>query len=184
VTVAKLNGRRRHGLLASLSRPRRACKKIQWLKNSRASRLFCPVCILNRSQFVQNWELNGGFDEHRSIWRLRRGRRHNRIVRSALYVELAQRNNGEISASVVVVTAKATIASRLMVRRGLSEAEAAVYLSLSPTLFRKMVAEGLMPKPHLAGRRRVWDIAELDLSFKALPREGGEAETSSWDDYT
>jgi hypothetical protein len=116
--------------------------------------------------------------------RHRRGRRHNHIVGSVLYVELSQRNNGAISVSVTVVSAKATIASRLTVRRGLSEAEAAVYLSLSPTLFRKMVAEGLMPKPHLAGRRRVWDIAELDLSFEALPREGGDAETSSWDDYT
>ena len=81
------------------------------------------------------------------------------------------------------MSAKAAIASRLTVRRGLGEAEAAVYLSLSPSLFRQMVGQGVMPKPRLAGRRRVWDIAELDLAFVALPREGGESDASSWDDY-
>ncbi|WP_290997317.1 hypothetical protein [Hyphomicrobium sp.] len=41
------------------------------------------------------------------------------------------------------------------------------------------------------GDRRIWDIEELDLAFKALPREGGEAEpiftsgeTDSWADFT
>ena len=35
---------------------------------------------------------------------------------------------------------KAFIAGRLPVRRGLDESEAAVYLSFSPTFFRKLVA--------------------------------------------
>ncbi|MGO9485667.1 MAG: hypothetical protein ACLPX9_13930 [Rhodomicrobium sp.] len=33
-----------------------------------------------------------------------------------------------------------------------------------------------MPRPRLADARRVWDVEELDLAFKALPREGGDAE--------
>jgi hypothetical protein len=65
--------------------------------------------------------------------------------------------------------AKAAIAGRLPVRRGLDENEAAVYPSLSPTFFRKLVEDKRMPRP-----RRVWDMDELDLAFKALPREGGE----------
>ena len=69
---------------------------------------------------------------------------------------------------------KASIASRLPVRRGLDESEAAVYISLSPSCFRKLVDEGRMPRPRVAGRRRIWDTEELDLAFKALPREGGD----------
>jgi excisionase family DNA binding protein len=74
---------------------------------------------------------------------------------------------------------KASIAGRLPVRRGLDESEAAVYLSVSPSFFRKLVAEGLMPRPRLVGGRRVWDVEELDLAFKALPREGGD--DNLWD---
>lgn len=69
-------------------------------------------------------------------------------------------------------------------RRGLDEREAATYLSLSPSKFRQMVMEGQMPRPRLAGRRRIWDIDELDLAFQDLPREGGAAnDNDSWDDF-
>jgi hypothetical protein len=82
------------------------------------------------------------------------------------------------------VTAKSAIAARLTVRRGLDEAEAAVYLSLSPTMFRQLVAQAIMPRPRLVGRRRIWDIEELDRAFVTLPREGGGAgKGSSWDDF-
>lgn len=47
-----------------------------------------------------------------------------------------------------------------------------------------------MPKPRLAGDQRIWDVEELDLAFKNLPREDGgygseltEATTDSWTDY-
>ena len=70
--------------------------------------------------------------------------------------------------------AKAIIAARLPVRRGLDENEAAVYLSLSPSFVRKLVGEGLMPRPRVIGGRRIWDIEELDLAFKSMPREGGD----------
>ena len=85
---------------------------------------------------------------------------------------------------------KASIAGRLPVRRGLDENEAAVYLSLSPSFFRKLVEEKRMPRPRVAGGRRIWDVDELDLAFKALPREGGETEpiftsgdADSWGDF-
>ena len=52
--------------------------------------------------------------------------------------------------------AKAIIAARLPVRRGLDESEAAVYLSLSPSFFRKLVADGRMPRPRVAGGRRIF----------------------------
>lgn len=85
---------------------------------------------------------------------------------------------------------KASIAGRLAVRRGLDENEAAVYLSLSPSFFRKLVEEKRMPRPRLAGGRRIWDVEELDLAFRNLPREGGDAEAiftsgdgDSWADF-
>lgn len=85
---------------------------------------------------------------------------------------------------------KATIAGRLPVRRGLSEVEAAIYLSLSPSFFRRLVDQGVMPRPRVAGGRRIWDVEELDLAFKALPREGGEetlfgaqGQDGSWADF-
>jgi excisionase family DNA binding protein len=88
------------------------------------------------------------------------------------------------------MTSKRTIAASLPIRRGLDENEAAVYLSLSPSFFRKLVAEGRMPRPRIAGGRRIWDVDELDLAFKALPREGGEGEpmfmtgeSDSWADF-
>jgi hypothetical protein len=88
------------------------------------------------------------------------------------------------------MTSKAVIAGRLPIRRGLDENEAAVYLSLSPSFFRKLVTGGRMPRPRLVGERRIWDVEELDLAFKALPREGGDAEpiltgwdNDSWADY-
>jgi hypothetical protein len=85
---------------------------------------------------------------------------------------------------------KAFIAGRLTIRRGLDENEAAVYLLRSPSFFRKLVTEGRMPRPRLVGERRIWDVEELDLAFKALPREGGDGEpifesneVDSWADY-
>jgi excisionase family DNA binding protein len=86
---------------------------------------------------------------------------------------------------------KASIAGRLAVRRGLDENEAAVYLSLSPSFFRKLVDQRSMPRPRVIGGRRIWDVEELDLAFKAMPREGGEADVifadskrDSWADFT
>jgi excisionase family DNA binding protein len=85
---------------------------------------------------------------------------------------------------------KASIAARLPVRRELSEVEAAVYLSLSPSKFRSMVDDKRMPQPRVADGRNIWDVEELDVAFKCLPRKGGEEATfggsggDSWDDFT
>jgi excisionase family DNA binding protein len=86
---------------------------------------------------------------------------------------------------------KAMIAARLPVRRGLDECEAAVYLSLSPSFFRKLVERRTMPRPRMAGGRRIWDVEELDLAFKTLPREQGDGDPvfaevekrDSWADF-
>src|SRR5690349_17228412 len=76
------------------------------------------------------------------------------------------------------VTRKAEIALRLPVRRGLTEGEAAVYLSLSPSFFRALVESGKMPRPRVLGARRIWDVDDLDAAFRALPVEGGPVDAS------
>jgi excisionase family DNA binding protein len=76
---------------------------------------------------------------------------------------------------------KAEIAARLPVRRGLGESEAAVYLSLSPSFFRRLVEAGTMPRPKVAGGRRIWDIIDLDAAFGELPYEGTVTEEAQWD---
>ena len=84
---------------------------------------------------------------------------------------------------------KSRVSAILPVRRGLSESEAAIYLSLSATFFRTLVERGVMPRPRIVGTRRIWDVDELDIAFRALPREGGDqcaggSETeNSWADF-
>ena len=48
---------------------------------------------------------------------------------------------------------------------------AAAYLSLSPTMFGRLVDAGLMPRPRPVGARKIWDLEEVRLAFKALPPE-------------
>lgn len=80
---------------------------------------------------------------------------------------------------------KADMSLRLPIRRGLSEPEAAIYIGLGVTKFRELVKSGQMPKPHLFGSRRVWDVDALDAAFKSSPIEGGDAapEKDSWADF-
>jgi len=78
---------------------------------------------------------------------------------------------------------KADIAAHFPLRRGLDEREAAVYLSLSPSFFRRLVDKGDMPRPRLLGSRRIWDVDDLDAAFRSLPIEGDQrGVTDTWAD--
>jgi len=58
-----------------------------------------------------------------------------------------------------------TLAPRLIGREA-----AAAYVSVSPTKFDEMVEGGSMPVPRmLGGRRRAWDVRELDAAIDQLP---------------
>ena len=88
------------------------------------------------------------------------------------------------------VVTKANISAHFSLRRGWCEKEAAIYLSLSPSFFRRLVEQGIMRRPRMAGCRRIWDVEELDGAFRALPREPGANRTdgeldmaNSWSDY-
>lgn len=53
--------------------------------------------------------------------------------------------------------------------KGLSRLEAARYVGVSTTTFDEMVRERLMPRPKAVGTRVLWDRAQVDLFFEALP---------------
>ena len=78
---------------------------------------------------------------------------------------------------------KSDIASRLAVRRGLGEDEAAVFIGVSPSYFRELVERKVMPLARRLGKRRIWDIRELNTAFDQLPREKDEQNNDSWSDY-
>lgn len=65
-------------------------------------------------------------------------------------------------------------------RRGLSRAEAALYIGVSSTKFDELVKDGTMPKPKHIGTRLVWDIRALDDAFDAIDRN--EVEVDTWSD--
>lgn len=55
--------------------------------------------------------------------------------------------------------------------RGLSRAEAAGYVGISPSTFDLMVADGRMPAPKRINSRLVWDRQRLDEAFENLPEK-------------
>ena len=62
--------------------------------------------------------------------------------------------------------------------RGLSRAQAAAYIGVSPTLFDALVGDGRMPKPERINARTVWDRMKLDEAFSTLsdPEADGNGE--------
>jgi len=77
---------------------------------------------------------------------------------------------------------KAAVAARLPIRRGLGEAEAALYIGLGASKFAQLVRDGRMPKPRLIDNRRIWDVDDIDAAFRALPIEGEQPQDNPWHD--
>jgi len=73
-------------------------------------------------------------------------------------------------------------AVRPVPRRGLSRAEAAMYVGVSASKFDELVRDGRMPGPKRIGRRKVWDVRELDVAFDSLPDDNGQGQKNSFDD--
>jgi predicted DNA-binding transcriptional regulator AlpA len=57
-------------------------------------------------------------------------------------------------------------------RLGLSRAEAAEYVGVSPRLFDEMVSDGRMPKPKRVNSRLIWSRRALEIAFAELPEDG------------
>lgn len=70
-----------------------------------------------------------------------------------------------------------TLAPRLIGREA-----AAAYVSVSPTTFDEMVDNGRMPVPRLlGGRRRAWDVRDLDAAVDRLPLVCEDSD-ATWED--
>lgn len=65
-------------------------------------------------------------------------------------------------------------------RRAFRSSEAALYLSISETKFRQLVAKGTIPQPKRIDGIVTWDIQDLDSFYDSIPREG-DISPSDWD---
>lgn len=62
-------------------------------------------------------------------------------------------------------------------RIGISRAEAAALIGVSPPVFDDLVRREMMPKARAIGARRVWHRGEIEKSFIDLPFAETAAET-------
>jgi hypothetical protein len=75
------------------------------------------------------------------------------------------------------------VMSLLPVVFGLGEVEAAAAIGISASKFRSLVKEKRMPSPRCLDGRKIWDVDELRVAFKALPHADKEDEgADSWAD--
>ena len=71
-----------------------------------------------------------------------------------------------------------TLAPRLIGREA-----AAAYIDTSPNTFDEMVKDGRMPRPkRLGGRRKAWDIRDLNTAVDNLPQDGTDVADETWDE--
>lgn len=56
---------------------------------------------------------------------------------------------------------------------GLNRAQAAALIGISPTLFDKCEAAGLLPAPHVIFGRMVYDRDEVIAAFRNTPKKAG-----------
>ena len=81
-----------------------------------------------------------------------------------------------------VAIGRNTVVSALpagLLPRGLSRVQAAEYVSISPSKFDQMVADGRMPKPKRVDARVFWDRLEIDAAFTALGADGASQANGS-----
>lgn len=57
---------------------------------------------------------------------------------------------------------------------------AAAYVGVSPNTFDQMIEGKLMPLPKMVGKRKLWDVRELDRAVDELPSDDDPI-VNSWD---
>lgn len=73
---------------------------------------------------------------------------------------------------------KTDVLPRSLPPAGISRAEAAAFIGVSPTKFDEMVADSRMPGPKKIDGRTVWSVRKLTLAFEALP---DDTTRNGWD---
>ncbi|TPN16196.1 hypothetical protein FJ973_05750 [Mesorhizobium sp. B2-1-3] len=70
-------------------------------------------------------------------------------------------------------------------RMAMSLAKVAIALDVSPNSVLQMVEEGLLPRPRVWRRRKLWRLAEIDAALAEWPTDGDEegevGEPGRWD---
>lgn len=70
-------------------------------------------------------------------------------------------------------------------RMAMSLDKVAIALDVSPNSVLKMVEEGVLPRPRVWGRRKLWRVAEIDAALAEWPTDGEETadagEKGRWD---
>ncbi|TPM66282.1 hypothetical protein FJ965_14015 [Mesorhizobium sp. B2-2-1] len=70
-------------------------------------------------------------------------------------------------------------------RMAMSLAKVAIALDVSPNSVLQMVEEGLLPRPRVWRRRKLWRVAEIDAALAEWPTDGDEegevGEPGRWD---
>jgi hypothetical protein len=56
-----------------------------------------------------------------------------------------------------------------------------MYLGISPSKFDEMRADGRIGPAKLIDGRKVWDVRALDEAFDALPEEGANHDSETWE---
>jgi predicted DNA-binding transcriptional regulator AlpA len=70
---------------------------------------------------------------------------------------------------------------RFIPPRLISREAAAAYVCVSPNTFDEMVKDRRMPRARrLVGRRKAWDVRELDKAVDNLPTDGNEVSDETW----
>ena len=64
-----------------------------------------------------------------------------------------------------------------------SQHAAPEYLGIGETAFRRLVGEGIFPKPRKILGRTLWDADELRAAWRGLPRDGEPEHASSGSDW-
>jgi predicted DNA-binding transcriptional regulator AlpA len=67
---------------------------------------------------------------------------------------------------------------------GLAREGAAYVLGISPSKFDELVKDARMPAPRVIDGRVLWDVEELRVAWRALPRRGEREQdpVSGWDE--
>ncbi|MER8786841.1 hypothetical protein [Mesorhizobium sp. M0522] len=70
-------------------------------------------------------------------------------------------------------------------RLAMSLTKVAIALDVSPTSVMQMVEEGLLPRPRVWRRRKLWRVAEIDAALAEWPtdgeQQGEDGEPGRWD---
>lgn len=69
-------------------------------------------------------------------------------------------------------------------RLGLSLPEVALSIGVSPNTVLKMVEEGVLPRPRIFGRRKIWRTVEIDAAMSEWPTDNHEDDFGPTDAWT